>query len=338
MKKYLSVLIAAMLAVSCLCACGGSGAPSSPSDSGKGNQKQLKIVASIFPAYDWVKEILGSDADQAEITLLLDQDADLHNYQPSAEDIAKISDCDLFLYVGGESDGWVDGALRKAANKNRKTVNLMEVLGKSAKEEELAEGMEEEDAHEDEAHEHGEEGKPEYDEHVWLSLKNARLFCGAIANALAELDPEHASVYQTNAKSYAGRLTNLDQQYQDAVKSSPRKTLLFGDRFPFRYLADDYGLSYYAAFKGCSAETEASFKTIAFLARKVDKLGLNSVLTIEKSDQKIAKTIIKNTQKKNQKIRALDSMQSTTSKEVSKGITYLSVMERNLRVMKEALR
>ena len=265
--------------------------------------------------------------------MLLDNGVDLHSYQPTADDIAKISDCDLFIYVGGESDGWVDDALKNASNKNMKVVNLLDVLGDSIKEEEVVEGMETE-AEEEEAD--GEE-EPEYDEHVWLSLKNTKTLCSAIASNLEAIDPDHADIYKTNVSDYIDALTDLDQQYQTAVNDSKQKTLLFGDRFPFRYMVDDYGLNYYAAFVGCSAETEASFETITFLAQKVDEVVLKYVITIQKSDQKIANTIIQNTKDKNQQILTLDSMQSTTSDDVANGTTYLSVMQNNLTVLKQAL-
>ena len=182
-------------------------------------------------------------------------------------------------------------------------------------------------------HDHGEEK----DEHVWLSLKNAQTLCVTIADALCAIDPDNKDAYTANASAYIEKLSALDGEYQSAVDSAARKTVLFGDRFPFRYLVDDYGLSYYAAFVGCSAETEASFETISFLAKKVDELKLPCVLTIEGAQHKIAETIVQNTTSKNQKVLTMDSMQSTTSKDVKNGTTYLSVMEKNLSVLKEAL-
>ena len=256
----------------------------------------------------------------------------------------KVSDCDLFVYVGGESDAWVDDALKQAKNKDMQVVNLLDVLGNNAKEEEVIEGMEPE-----EEKEGGEEEEPEhdghnhsstdieYDEHVWLSVKNAEVLSKAIADALEKADPDHKDIYQENASAYSEKLKDLDAKYQEVVDGASQKTLLFGDRFPFRYLVDDYGLSYYAAFVGCSAESEASFDTISFLANKVDELGLKDIMAIENSNQKIAKTIIENTKEKNQKILTLDTMQSTTSDDVKNGTTYLSVMEKNLEVLKEAL-
>ena len=278
-----------------------------------------------------MREILGDKADHAEVTMLLDNGVDLHSYQPTADDIIKISDCDLFIYVGGESDGWVEDALKEATNQNMKVINLLDVLGEQAKVEEVVEGM----AAEEEESE--DEDEPEYDEHVWLSLKNAETLCNAITDALEEIDPANKDAYATNAASYLEKLAALDGEYQTVVDNAARKTVLFGDRFPFRYLVDDYGLSYYAAFAGCSAETEASFETISFLAGKVDELRLPCVLTIEGAQHKIAETIVQNTAEKNQSILTLDSMQSTTSTDVTNGTTYLSVMESNLDVLKQAL-
>ena len=177
----------------------------------------------------------------------------------------------------------------------------------------------------------------EYDEHVWLSLKNAETLVSAISDALQELNPDNKDVYRSNADAYVEKLSALDHKYQKAVKAASAKTVLFGDRFPFRYMVDDYGLNYYAAFAGCSAETEASFKTVSFLAKKVDELNLPCVLTIEGTKHKIAETIVENTKEKNQKILTMDSMQSTTSEDVKNGTTYLSVMEKNLDVLKKAL-
>ena len=177
----------------------------------------------------------------------------------------------------------------------------------------------------------------EYDEHVWLSLKNAQTLCSAISAVLQQIDPDNKDTYAANASAYIKKLSALDADYQTAVDAAARKTVLFGDRFPFRYLAEDYGLRYYAAFAGCSAESEASFETISFLAGKVDELNLPCVLTIEGVQHKIAETIVRNTAAKNQKVLTMDSMQSTTSKDAANGTTYLSVMERNLSVLKEAL-
>lgn len=328
MKKITALLLALFMLVAALAGCG--------KQNDTNQTDKLSIVTTIFPEYDWVREILGEKADNAEITMLLDNGVDLHSYQPTADDIVKISDCDLFIYVGGESDEWVEDALRNAANRNMKVINLLEVLGDSVKTEEIVEGMQEEEHEHEDAEEH--EHEEEADEHVWLSLKNAKMLVRVISKTLQELDPDNKDIYAANADAYVKKLSALDAEYQAAVDAASNKTILFGDRFPFRYLVDDYGLRYYAAFVGCSAETEAGFETISFLAKRVDEWKLPCVLTIEGAQHKIAETVVRNTTAKNQRVLTMDSMQSTTSKDVKNGTTYLSVMEKNLSVLKEALR
>ena len=333
MKKIITLMLVAVLAVCALSGCGTSKSGEDTKD------KKIKIVTTIFPEYDWVMQILGDKADKADVTMLLDKGVDLHSYQPSTADIAKISEADVFIYVGGESDEWVEDVLKEAKNKKLKVINLMDVMGDKAKEEEVKEGMQpEEEEHAEEAKDGKEEEEVEYDEHVWLSLKNAKIFTKKIADVLSEVDKDDAKTYQANYESYAKKLDDLDKKYADAVASAKNKTLVFGDRFPFRYLVNDYGLDYYAAFVGCSAESEASFETVTFLAKKIDELGLGNVLTIEGKNHKIAKTVVDNTKNKDQKVLTMDSMQSTTSKDVKNGATYLGIMEKNLEVLKEALK
>ena len=505
MKKIITLVLALAMAVSLFTGCGKK----NNAETGESDPNKLSVVTTIFPEYDWVREILGGKAESTDLTMLLDNGVDLHSYQPTADDIVKISDCDLFIYVGGESDEWVKNVLKNAANRKMKVINLLEMLGDSVKTEETVEGMQE-DGH-DHGHSHDEqltendiedrtlsdfagawkslhpfllngdldkfcehraeededssttkvtywekykaswqcdaekisingdtitftyadgktvsaeytyagyqpkrndEGKirsvryqfettsadaPKYvqfndhghepgeaehfhiyfgndgfdalmsaktnpffvkdalsvedildelmghdhgeekDEHVWLSLKNAQVLCVTLADALCAIDPDNKNTYIANAAAYRDKLAALDADYKAAVDGAAHKTVLFGDRFPFRYLADDYGLRYYAAFAGCSAETEASFETVSFLAKKVDELGLPCVLTIEGAQHRIAETIVQNTAGKNQRVLTMDSMQSTTSKDVANGATYLSVMEKNLSVLKEAL-
>lgn len=333
MKKIITLMLVAVLAVCALSGCGTSKSGEDTKD------KKIKIVTTIFPEYDWVMQILGDKADKADVTMLLDKGVDLHSYQPSTADIAKISEADVFIYVGGESDEWVEDVLKEAKNKKLKVINLMDVMGDKAKEEEVKEGMqEEEEEHAEDAKDGKEEEEVEYDEHVWLSLKNAKIFTKKIADVLSEVDKDDAKTYQANYESYAKKLDDLDKKYADAVASAKNKTLVFGDRFPFRYLVNDYGLDYYAAFVGCSAESEASFETVTFLAKKIDELGLGNVLTIEGKNHKIANTVVDNTKNKDQKVLTMDSMQSTTSKDVKDGATYLGIMEKNLEVLKEALK
>ena len=504
------------------------------------------IVCVTYPEYDWVMNILGSKASNFKVTLIQKSGADLHSYQPSVKDIATISSCDMLVYVGGESDEWVEKALSNAKNKNMVVVNMMEVLGDKVKEEEIVEGMEHEHHHEDEEeaahhhhsvafkdsdvknrslsefegewtsayvyykngsldsaieftasqepktdlaalkkcydqglktsidyinikgsnvsftisgktteakygyagykivqyaagnrgvryffevkgkangcpkyigfndhmiaptkpehyhfyssnvsiddmckesdnwptyfpksytkdqvskafagynpmahhsaaedhdhehhhheaeahhhHHHDDEEEVEYDEHVWLSLKNAIVITNVLSEKIQKIDSSNAGVYKANAGAYTKQLSDLDREYEKAVAIASKKTVLFGDRFPFRYLTEDYGLKYFAAFVGCSAESEASFETVAFLAKKVDELGLKSVLTIEKGDKKIAKTIVSSTKSKNQEILEMDSLQSVNESDIKSGRNYLSAMKKNLEVLKKALR
>ncbi|MBQ9542593.1 ZinT/AdcA family metal-binding protein [Ruminococcus sp.] len=509
---------------------------------GKEGDKSFSVVCTIFPEYDWTKEILGEHADDAEITYLLDNGVDLHNYQPTADDILKISSCDLFVYVGGESDEWVENALAEANNEDMKVVELMDVLGDSAKVEELKEGMQEdehehdhdhskevstfeddevkdrslsdwagewqsayplvldgsldeawehksedgsmtaeeykdyytigyktdissvkidgdnitftyddgktvssdyeytgyfiqnwstgtkaamyrfeavdkesgapvyiefndhmiepekaehfhlrmsnesydaivdpegnwptffdaaltpdevcdevighghsdededeeehehedehEEEHEEEHEHHHEEGEEEYDEHVWLSVKNAKNICGAIEKELEAIDPDNAADYKANLESYTAKLDELDNSFKTLVDSASSKTLVFGDRFPFRYFVDDYGLDYYAAFIGCSAETEASFETIAFLAEKVNELDCGTIFTLENSSKDIANSII-SASGKSAEIAELNSLQSISADDIANGTSYLSIMQKNYDVLAGVLK
>jgi len=374
-KKIVSFAVAGTMAMG-IAACGKADADVSSNAVTADSGDKLQVVTTIFPEYDWVREIVGqgensvdkSVADNVEMSMLLDNGVDLHSFQPTAADIAKISTCDVFIYVGGESDGWVDDALKEATNKDMVVINLLDVLGDTVKEEEVVEGMEAEDEHdhhhedgdeedhdheeseeasiedasiedaeEDEEGHHHEEGEIEYDEHVWLSLKDAQILTQEIADKMALVDSANSEVYKKNVESYNEKLAALDADYQTAVDNAKLDTILFGDRFPFRYMVDDYGLNYYAAFVGCSAETEASFETIIFLAGKVDELGIPVILTIEKSDQKIAETVKNNTNSKDQEILTIDSLQSVTTADVEAGENYLKKMSDNLDVLKKAL-
>lgn len=322
MKKFISVLLSILISACILSGCGAA------SDDG---EKKLSVVTTIFPEYDWVMQIMGDASDNADVSVLSGSGVDMHSFQPTADDIIKISTCDLFIYVGGESDQWAEDALREAVNKDMTVINLLEALGDGVKEEEIIEGMESE---EEDGHGHDE---AEYDEHVWLSLRNAATLVDKIKDAIVGLDPENKELYEKNTADYIEKLNALEGEYSAAIETAKTKTILFGDRFPFRYLADDYGLEYYAAFAGCSAESEASFETVAFLANKVDELGLTAVLTIEGSDCKIADTVVATTEKKNARILTMDSMQSVSREEMDAGVTYISVMEKNLSVLKDAL-
>lgn len=299
--------------------------------------RPVRVVATIFPAWDWAREI-AAGAENADLTLLLDDGVDLHSYQPSAADLKAVAECDLFIHVGGESDDWVAPALAAAPNPRRRVLNLLEALGDAAKAEETVEGMEPEHHGDGEEDDEEDEEEEELDEHVWLSLRHAQTLSGAIAEALSELDPAEADAFRANAAAYREKLAALDAAYAAAVAAAPRRTLVVADRFPLRYLADDYGLDYFAAFAGCSAETEASFQTVLFLARKADELDAKALLVLEGARHRIAETVRAATQAKNQAIVVFDSLQSVTAARAAAGETYLGAMERNLGALAEGLR
>ena len=322
-KKTLALILALLLAACCLSGCGSKGDNSMP-ESADTKTGSLKIVTTIFPVYDWVMNVLGDNPAGAEVIMLLDNGVDLHSFQPTVEDMMDISSCDLFIYVGGESDKWINDVLKGADNENMTTLDLPVRL-----EEEEAEGMQPEEAEEEEG---------SYDEHIWLSLKNASSLTGRIEEALEKIDPDNAEVYKANAAAYIEKINALDAEYEAVVSASSVKTLVFGDRFPFVYMTSDYGLDYFAAFLGCSAESEASFETVTFLANKVDELGLRSIMTIEGSDGKIADTVRKTTKKGDQQILTLDSMQAVTAKDLEENADYLEIMKNNLSVLTEALK
>ena len=288
--------------------------------------EKLSIVCTTYPQYNWLEQIIGKDNSSIQLTLLLDNGVDMHSYQPTAKDMMMVSSANLFVYIGGESDNWAKDAIKEAVNKDMVAINLMDALGERIKTEEMVEGMQGE-----------EEEEPENDEHIWLSLKNAMRLTAVLSDAVQKLDSANAKIYQDNTKAYLEKLSNLDKQYEQMVKNAKLDTIIVGDRFPFRYLVDDYQIHYYAAFVGCSAETEASFETITFLASKVDETNASSILAIDGSDEKIAKTIKENTKSKNQKILKLNSMQAVKTEQMENGFTYLKGMEENLTVLKEAL-
>ena len=317
--KWIGLSITSLLIPFCA-SCGSN------QDDGK-----LKIVTSIYPEYDWVMNILGEKKDNAHVTMLLDSGSDLHSYQPTPKDIKNIAKCDLLVFVGGESDEWVDDALKQAINKNMKTINLLDTLGDGAKEED-------EEGAEEDGHDHDHEEEVEYDEHVWLSLKNAKLFVKTIGDKLGEVDQENASYYKSNADTYISQLNDLDNLYQAAVDAKVKDTLLFADRYPFRYLLDDYGLKHVAAFNGCSAENTVGPNTLRMLVDKVNELNLDVIYKIDGSDGKIAESVKESTGKSDLKIVTMDSLQSGTSKQFSSTNNYLSRMEANLEALKEGLK
>lgn len=330
-------------------ACGADSEKKAPAN------KKISVVASIYPQYDWLKNVIGARADAVDLKLLIKNGMDMHSYKPSAKDIATIAGADMVVYVGGESDEWIEKALEATPKEGRIAVNMMKVLGDRVKEEEVVEGMQVDPSASsgtEEHHEHGEVTEPaeatsehhhheevENDEHIWLSLKNSVRLVSAIAQSLSKVDTANSSIYTANAAVYNGNLWVLDQEFASAISGASQKTVLFGDRFPFRYLVDDYGIKYYAAFVGCSAESEASFETVAFLANKMDSLALPAIFTIDGSNGKIAHAILEASKKsKETPVLVLNSMQSVTDEQVKAGADYLSMMRDNLEVLKKAIK
>lgn len=320
--------------------------------------QEFSIICTTFPLYDWVKNIIGEN-NSVKLDLLVDSGVDVHSYNPTPKDIVDVSKCDLFIYSGGVSENWVKDILNQTGNKSLKVVNLIEFLEEKGRVLCVPDGKEvsgtdycevdlevhddhEENHHEDKNHNHSHSHNHNHDEHsddehIWLSLKNAILICNYLCQELCSLDSENADLYRRNTENYVSKLSNLDLEFESAVDSASCRTLLFADRFPFVYLTNDYNIDVFAAFVGCSAETEASFETIAFLANKVDELNLKYLIVLENSSDKIANTIIKNSENKNQEILILNSIQSCSQKQIAEGLSYFDVMTKNLEVLKKAL-
>ena len=308
MKKILSVLIL-IVSIFIISGC-------SLSDDNK-----KTIIATNFPAYDFAREITkGSDI---EVKMLLKPGSESHDYEPTPKDIISISKSSMFIYVGGESDEWVDDLLDSIDTSNIQIVKMIDEV--NAVYEETVDGMTIEE----------DEDEEEYDEHVWTSPRNVIAISRAITDKVHKIDPENYSLYESNYSSYKFKLEELDNSFKDVVNNSNRKELIFADRFPFRYFVDDYGLSYYAAFPGCSSETEASAKTISFLINKVKEDNIPVILTIEFSNKKIAKTISKET---GVKVLEFNSAHNISKEDFENGKTYLDIMNDNLKVLKEVLK
>lgn len=332
-KKIIALLLAMLLLVSSLAGCGRH------KDNGV-----LDIVCTVFPVYDWVMNVLGDVEEGVSVKLLVKNGVDAHSYQPTFEDVAAITDCDLLLRVGGESEKWLDDVLTGHVNQNMKQVLLMDLLRDELQEEAeeslfegetTAEAETEDEREQKQKHIHGHEDLFAYDEHIWLSVKHARVLTAKIADLLKEELPEHKEKLDVHAMLYDAQLEKLDADYQSAVAAGNRQTLIFADRFPFCYLFEDYGLQYYAAFSGCSAETEASFATVKFLAEQLQKTESPYVLILENGNQALAETVIANSKRKNTKILVLDSLQSYVA--TSDAPSYLDVMRSNLAVLKKAM-
>ena len=314
MKKIIALILAGIMALSVLCAC------NSEDDNNKTDGK-LKVITTIFPPYDFTRQIAG---DKIDLSMLLKPGMESHSFEPSPKDIVNIQNCDLFIYVGGESDEWVRTILESDDKKPKKIIALMDCV--DTVEEATVEGMTAEE------HEEGEE--KEYDEHVWTSPKNAVTITKKIAEILDELDPSDKKIYDENTRQYCAQLTQLDNEFRETVDSAKNKLVVFGDRFPFRYFTDEYGLGYFAAFPGCSAETEPSAATISFLIDKVKEKNIPVVFKIEFSSGKVAKTIA---EPSGAKVLEFHSCHNIDADGFNNGETYVSLMKKNLKNLKEAL-
>lgn len=321
MKRIISILITISICTSILAGCQTDTVNSEDSNS----SEKLSVVTTIFPQYDFVREIAG---DNVELTMLLPPGSESHSFEPTPQDIITIQNCDVFIYVGGESDEWVDGILDSMDTNDMKIISIIDLV--DTVEEEIVEGMEAEaEADEGESNE-----EVEYDEHVWTSPQNAITIVQRISETLCELDSGNASVYAANTAAYLDKLNELDTAFQEVVDSAPGNTLVFADRFPFRYFADAYGLDYYAAFPGCSTETEASAATVAFLIDKVNEEDIPVVFYIEFSNEKMADTICEST---NAKKLLLHSCHNIKKDDFENGVSYLELMNQNIENLKEAL-
>ncbi len=327
-NKILSISLAVLMAAS-ISACGNTAnntevaaKTNAPSDS-----HRLSIVVTNFPEYDFAHQIVQ---DNADVTMLLKPGAESHTYDPTPEDIITIQNSDMFVYVGGDSDEWVDDVLSSMDQTHMNIFRLMDAV--ETVPEELVEGMEEE-AEEEEAAEDGEE-EVELDEHVWTSPVNAMTIVRKMSETLEDLDPDNKDVYEKNASNYISELSDLDKEFQDIVSNAKRKEIIVGDRFPFRYFCDEYGLSYYAAFPGCSTDTQASAKTVAFLIDKVKNDEIPVVFHIELSNEEMCSSIAEATGAKSE---LLNAVHNVSDEDFKNGVTYVSLMQHNVEVLKEAL-
>lgn len=339
-KKTLRLLLLPALLL--LTGCAGSSKETADSQ----ENTKLSAVATIFPQYDFLRAIGG---DHLDLHMLLSPGAESHSFEPTPGDMITVSECDLFVYVGGDSDAWVETILDSVDTSNKEVVTLMDCVDTVA--EETVEGMEthghahdhededtdhDEDSHDhdEDSHDHEDESHGEQDEHVWTSPKNAMRIVQKLCDALCRLDPENADDYQANTASYLASLTSLDEEFSDVTANASRHTIVFGDRFPFRYFADAYGLDYYAAFPGCSSESEASAKTLSFLIDKINEEQIPVVFHTELSNEKMTDCICEATGAKK---LLLHSCHNVSKDDFENGATYLSLMEQNVAALKEAL-
>ena len=329
MKKFISILLGVCLLLAIISGC-------TPNKDSAQSSDKINVVSTIFAPYDFVREIAG---EQAELTMLLPPGSESHSYEPTPRDIITIQNCDVFIYIGGDSDEWVNEVLESMDTSKMEIITLMDCV--EVVEEEIVEGMEDDDhdySYSDEeldpAHVDDHEEVAELDEHVWTSPQNAKIIVQKISDTLCAVDATNAANYQKNTKAYLTQLNELDTKFKEVIHSAQRKTLIFGDRFPFRYFADAYGLEYFAAFPGCSTETEASAATVAFLIDKIKAENIPVIFHVELSNKKMANAISEAT---GAKVLLLHACHNITKDEMTNGVTYIDLMNQNVKNLKEAL-
>jgi zinc transport system substrate-binding protein len=324
MKRFMVILVSVFLMVT---ACSKKEERTLVDRGGAENAaRPLHVTATIFPPFDFTREIAG---DRVNLTMLLPPGSESHSYEPTPKDIITVQKSDVFIYVGGESDAWVDRVLSSMDTGNMTLIKMMDAV--QVVEEELVEGME--DAEGGEGALLG--GLPaEYDEHVWTSPQNAILIVRAIAGALCTKDPGNAGYFRQRAADYAAQLEALDASFREVVQHARRKTLVFGDRFPFRYFADAYGLAYFAAFPGCSTETEPSAATVAFLIDTIKAEQIPVIFHIELSNERMADAI---SEASGAKKRLLHAGHTISKQDFESGVRYITLQTRNVSALQEAL-
>ena len=332
MKRYRRRALCLLLAAALLL--GGCAGPTAGKDDGR-----LRVVCTLFPYYDFVRAIGG---DRVEPYLLVTAGREAHSFEPTPLDVIRISEADVFLCNGGESEEWVEDILSAAGENIGSVVRMMDHV--DALGEEFSEGMQgghddhdghDHDGHDHDGHDHdGHEEHIEYDEHIWTSPRIAMDLCRVIADTLSQADPDHAAEYQTRLAAYVQELADLDQAFRDTVEGGSRRLLVFGDRFPLLYFCREYGLDYRAAFHGCSGDTEPSLATLKYLIDKVNQEDIPVVYTIELSSRKVANAIAETT---GARVLTFHSCQTLTRQEFDGGETYLSLMWKNVDVLKEGL-
>ena len=348
-KSITAVLLASCMALMTAGCAGTGGSTTASGDSGdsadSADEGKISVVTTIFPPYDFVREIAG---DEADIKMLLKPGEETHSYEPTPQDIIAIQNSDGFIYTGGENDVWVEDILSSMPDSDMVTLRLVDCV--DTVEEEQVEGMKGTAGHDhdegdyDDAHgghtdeaddgESAEESPHEADEHVWTSPVNASLIVEQIKNVLSQADPDHSELYEENTLAYQEQLSELDQEFREVVDNAKRDIMIFGDRFPFRYFADEYGLEYYAAFPGCAGDTEPSAATMAFLIEKVREEQVPAVLKMELSNADIANAIAEAT---GTEVKVFYSCHNLSADDFENGETYLSMMQKNVETLKEVL-